>query len=106
VVAEERRLTPARLPRAEDVDPEKLEQRDRDGDGCPEDERADQDPQIQGSSDECGDGHHEDGVLGELREAHEMLVEERVVQRGGPERLEREPYEERAACQPQPAPGT
>ena len=50
-----------------------------------------------------GDG--EEPVLDELEEAHEMVVEERVVERDRAEGLEREPREERGSRDPERAGG-
>ena len=91
VMAEERRLPPAGVPRAEDVDSEELQQRDADCHGRPEDDRTDHDGQIARASHEQRNRDREQGVLDELEVAHQVVVEERVVERRRPERLEREP---------------
>ena len=79
--------------------------RDRDDrDGRPEHEPAEHDRQVRGASHEQRYGQREQGVLDELEEAHEMVVEQRVVEGDRAERLEREPGEEGCAGQPEPAP--
>ena len=83
VVAEEGRLAPAGVPRSEDVDAEELQERDGDRDGRPEHEPAEHDREVRGASHEQRHGQCEKRVLDELQEAHEMVVEERVVEGDG-----------------------
>ena len=97
-MTEERRLPPARVPRAEDVDAEELQERDGDRDSGPQDEPSQHDGQVRGAPDEERHRDREQAVLDELEEAHEVLVEERVVERDRAERLEREPREERRSA--------
>jgi hypothetical protein len=71
--AASRRSTP------EDVDAEELQERHRNGNPCPEDEAPEQDREIGASPHEERDGNREQAVLDELKEADEVVVEERVV---------------------------
>ena len=104
VVAEEGRLPPAGVPRSEDVDAEELQERDGDRDGGPQHEPAEHDREVRGASHEQRHGQCEKPVLDELQEAHEMVVEEGVVEGDGSEGLEREPGEEGGSGQPERAP--
>ena len=105
VVAEERRLAPAGPPRAEDVDPEELRQRDGRRDPAPEDERAQHDREVLRAPDEQRDGEREERVLAELREADDVVGELGVVDRRRAEELEPEPDEQERSRDPDDAPG-
>ncbi len=102
---EERGLPPAGVPRAEDVHAEELEQRDADGHCRPEHDSADDDGQVARPPHEERHGDGEERVLDELQEAHEVVVEESVVERHGAERLEGEPHDERSSRDPERAGG-
>ena len=102
-MAEKRGLPPAGVPRAEDVDPEELQQRDADCHGRPEDDRTEHDGQIARASHEQRNRDREQGVLDELEVADQVVVEQRVVERRRAERLEREPREEGGAEDPERA---
>jgi hypothetical protein len=103
VVAEEGRLTPPGVPGTEDVGAEELEKRDGRGGGRPEDEPAEDDRQVVRPPHEQRDRDREEPVLDELQIADEVVVEERVVEGHGTERLERQPREERGADDPEKA---
>jgi len=97
----ERRLAPARPPGAEDVEAEELGDGDRCRERSPEHERAEHDREVLCTAYEEGHAEREHSVLAELEEAHEMGVEVGVVERHGPEDLEREPDEERGPGDPE-----
>ncbi len=101
MVTEEGRLAPARVPGAEDVYAEELEQRDAHRDGSPEDEATDHDRQILDAPHEERYDKGKQRVLPELEEAHQMVVEEGVVQRRRPKCGECEPHEQGAAGNPE-----
>ena len=102
-MAEERGLAPAGVPGVEHVQAEELEQRDRGRRDAPEHERAEEDDEIVAAAHEQRDRHREERVLAELRERHEVARELVVVDRGGPQRPEGEPHQERRAEDPEPA---
>ncbi len=79
-MAEERGLAPAGVPRAEDVDAEELQKRDRGGYRRPEHESADDDRQVVLASHEQRNCDCEQPVLHEFRVADEMVREECVVE--------------------------
>ncbi len=95
-MAEEGRLPPAGVPRAEDVDAEELQEGDAHRHCRPENDGSEQDGQVARAPHEQRDRNREQGVLDELEVAHQVVVERRIVERRRPERLEREPDEQAA----------
>ena len=98
---EEGRLAPPGVPRAEDLDPEELQQSDADGDRCPENEPTKDDRQVAGPPHEQRHCHREEPVLDELEKADEVVGEQRVVDGYGSKGLEREPCEESGTRDPE-----
>ncbi len=101
VPTEERRVAPARRRDGEHVGAEELQERDRRRNGAPEHDRADENRQLPAATDEERDADGQEPVLDELDVADEVVGEERVVERGGPEDLEGEPGQESRTGDPE-----
>ena len=89
------------VPRREDVDAEELEPARRQSRRRSRGRRSEHERQVLGPADEEWHGQHEQGVLEELEEAHEVVVETSVVERYRAERLEGEPAEEKHPGSPE-----
>ena len=99
---QKRRVPPPCARRGEDVESKELEYRDPGCHRAPHHEPSEEDRQVLCPAHDERHRHHEQRVLAELEIAHEMLVEQRVVGRGRPQRRERHPGKERRTDDPEP----